>query len=587
MTENTFTMAGKTFRFLAPFRWAIAAIMPLTIVLAALDAVEPLLMKLLFDSLGEGRVLHNFGIAAGGLVLLALISLGVGSLLNWMIWRVRIEVDYNLRDALVDRLYSLPLSFFRKRSVGGIVTRVNRGIEGYMEAFAEVTTKVFPNLVFLSISLVSMFFLSRPLFLVALGLAPLPTLIGSWAAKEQTERDQKLLASWTRIFARFHEILAGISVVKVFNRERAERQWFMKEIAGTNQIVLKGVTRDTSISSLIGLTVKMGRVIVVLYGGYLVIRGQITIGTVVAFLSYMAGLFGPVQGLTGTYQTLRRTSVSLRSIFEILEAPDPCCDRPDAEPVSPGGGEIAFENVTFSYNGSRPAINNINLHVRAGECVAIVGPSGAGKTTMISLLQRLDNPVSGTIYLDGRDISRLRKDSVRRQIGCVLQENILFNDTIRNNIAYGNPGASQAEIEAAACAANAHEFICGLPEGFETIVGERGGCLSAGQRQRIAIARALLKNPRILILDEATSALDSECESLVQTGLDKMIRGRTTLIIAHRLHTVVNADRIVVIKNGEILQEGTHSELMRCCSYYASLVEKQTNGLLVPDLLAA
>ncbi len=581
-------MAGKTLKFLAPFRWAIAAIVPFTIVLSAMDAVEPLLMKLLFDSVAEGKSsLHTLGMAAGGLIGLGFASQALGGLLNWLIWRVRMGVDYNLRSAVVEHLYSLPLSFFRVRSVGGIVTQVNRSIEGYMEAFAEVTTRIFPNLVYLSISLVSMYMLDTRLFLLALGLAPLPTLLGSYAATEQTEREQKLLGQWTRIFSRFHETLAGIAVVKIFNREQMERQWFMGEIGKTNRIVLRGVARDTCFSTGINLLIKLGRVATALYGIYLVIRGEITVGTVVAFLGYLAGLFGPVQGLTGTYQTLRRTSVFLRSIFEILDAPDPLCDRCDAKPFDSLCGSIEFKNVTFAYNEAPPAVRNINLKVGAGECVALVGPSGAGKTTLVSLLQRFDDPTCGAIYLDGTDIRTIGRESLRRRIGCVLQESLIFNDTVRNNIAYGKPNASPAEVEAAACAANAHDFIMKLPEGYDTVLGERGCRLSSGQRQRLAIARALIKNPQILILDEATSALDAECESLVQDALNTLVHGRTTVVIAHRLHTIVNADRIVLIRDGQIVQEGSHEKLMRENSYYASLVEKQTNGLLIPDLCAA
>ncbi len=585
---STLLLAGKTLRFVNSFRWSIVVIMLFTVFQAAMDAIEPLLMKLLFDSLGRGRLgLESFAIAAAGLVIVAVVSQCFCGLLNWLIWRVRISVNDNLREAIVDKLYSLPLSFFRNRSVGGIVTQVNRAIDGYMEAFAEVTTKIFPNLIYLGISLVSMFFLNKWLFALALAFAPVPTLIGALAAREQTEREQRLLSNWTRIFSRFHEVLAGIAIVKIFDREAAERQSFMGEIRETNRIVLRGVARDTSFSSVIGFTVKLGRVATILLGGYLVLNGKTSIGTVVAFISYMGGLFGPVQGLTGTYQTLRKSSVYLKSIFEILEAPDPLQDSIDAISCEMISGDVSFEDVTFGYGGAAPAISNINIDVRAGECVALVGPSGAGKTTLMSLLQHFENPTSGRICLDGMDIRQISKASLRRQIGCVPQESILFNDTVASNIAYGRPSAQPEEIEAAARAANAHDFIMNLPEGYNTPVGELGSRLSAGQRQRIAIARALLKQPRILILDEATSALDAECEALIQDALDKLIVGRTTFIIAHRLHTVVKADRIFVIRNGEIIDQGRHEELMNRCGYYASLVEKQTNGLVTPRLLRA
>lgn len=592
MDGNTGTgavhLAVKALRFVHSFRASIAAIMLLTVLVSVLNAVEPLFMKMIFDSLGEGRTgLRAFVMAAGGLAVIGLAGQGICGLLNWLTWRVRILVNDDLREAIVGRLYSLPLSFFRNRSVGGIVTQINRGIDGCMEAFAEVTTKIFPNIMYLMIALCSMFFLNRPLFAVALVFAPLPTLIGALAAREQTEREEKLLSCWTRIFSRFNEALSGISIVKIFDREVDEKCHFMGEVRRTNRVVLRGVVRDSSFGSVIGFTIRLGRIATILFGCYLVIRGRTTVGTVIAFISYMGELFGPVQGLTGTYQNLRKSSVFLRSIFEILEAPDHLGDSPDALCCEEIRGDVSFEHVGFEYTESVAVLKNINVSISAGQCVALVGPSGAGKTTLMSLLQHLENPTSGRICLDGTDIRRIRNESLRRQIGCVPQETVLFNDTAANNIAYGKPGAGREEIESAAWAANAHDFITALPQGYDTVVGELGSRLSAGQRQRIAIARALLRQPRILILDEATSALDAECESLIQNALDKLIPGRTTFIIAHRLHTIVKADRILVMRDGEITAEGRHEELMSGCPYYASLVNKQTNDLAAPRLLAA
>jgi ATP-binding cassette, subfamily B, bacterial len=319
-------------------------------------------------------------------------------------------------------------------------------------------------------------------------------------------------------------------------------------------------------------------------GGYLVLEGAITVGTLVAFLGYIGGLFGPVQGLSGVYSSLRKASVSLDEIFGILNVQEHLGDSADAADIADVKGAVDFENVHFGYEQpARPLLNGITLHVTAGETIAIVGPSGAGKTTLIALLMRFYDPLQGRIAVDGRDLRGIKQSSLRRHIGVVLQDTLLFNDTVRANIAYGRPEASNEEIEAAAQAANAHGFIKRLPEGYATLVGERGSLLSSGERQRITIARALLKNPAILILDEATSALDAESEDAVQNALESLTAGRTTFVIAHRLSTVVNADRIIVLKEGRIIETGTHAQLLRQNGYYASLVRRQHRGMIAND----
>jgi ATP-binding cassette subfamily B protein len=315
-------------------------------------------------------------------------------------------------------------------------------------------------------------------------------------------------------------------------------------------------------------------------GGYLTLRGEITVGTLVAFLGYIGGLFGPVQGLTNAYQTFRRVSVSLETIYNILDADDLVGDRPGASAVNRLKGEVEFQSVSFGYKPGSAVLRNITLTARPGETIALVGPSGSGKTTLATLLQRFYSVSAGAILIDGVNIQDMTQHSLRSQIGVVFQDAHLFNDTVRANIAYGRPQATQAEVEAAARAAHAHEFIMSLPAGYDTVVRERGTRLSGGQRQRIAIARALLKNPPILVLDEATSALDSESERLIQQALKTLLSGRTAFVIAHRLSTVRDADRIVVMKEGEITEVGSHAELMARGSYYATLVARQTTGFL-------
>ena len=329
----------------------------------------------------------------------------------------------------------------------------------------------------------------------------------------------------------------------------------------------------------------IARVAVIGVGALLVARGEITLGTLVAFLGYLGGMFAPIQSLSGVYKTLRTASVSIEQVFSILDHQDTLGDAPHAREVGRLRGEVEFDRVSFAYGRratDKPLIDGVSLHVRAGENVALVGPSGAGKTTLVSLLCRFYDPTEGAVRVDGMDLRDLKQKSLRRQLGVVFQDSLLFNESVRANIAYGRPDASYDEIVEAAKAAHAHEFISRLPQAYDSVVGERGCLLSAGERQRIAIARSILMDPPILVLDEPTSALDAESEALVQQALARLTKGRTTFAIAHRLSTVVDADRIVVLKDGRILDQGSHRELLARGGYYRSLVERQTRGLL-PD----
>jgi ATP-binding cassette subfamily B protein len=390
-----------------------------------------------------------------------------------------------------------------------------------------------------------------------------------------------LLDQWSRIYSHFNEVLSGIVTVRSFSMEDAEKKRFLREVNAANQVVIRGVGLDTGLGAVTNLVVAFARIAALALGGMFVIEGPITVGTLIAFLGYVGGLFGPVQGLTGIYQTIQKAYVSLDEIFSILDIQEHLGDAADAIELSQVHGKVAFENVEFRYEQlERPILNGINLEVKPGQTLAIVGPSGAGKTTLMALLMRFYDPQEGRIRLDEVDLRKFKQSSLRRNIGTVLQDPLLFNDTVRNNIAYGKPEAGLDQVEQAAQSANAEKFIQQLPERYETMVGERGTRLSVGERQRIAIARALLKNPPILILDEATSSLDAESEALVQEALDRLMKDRTTFVIAHRLATVVRADRIIVLKNGQIVESGSHQQLLRARGYYASLVERQTRGLI-------
>jgi ATP-binding cassette subfamily B protein len=478
----------------------------------------------------------------------------------------------------------MPLRIQRSEGVGAIMTRLDRSIQGFTSAVTLLLFNVLPSVFFLAIAVWIMFGLDWRLAAIVLSFAPVPALLAMRAAPEQTQRERSLLDQWARIYSRFNEVLSGIVTVRSFSMEDVEKGRFLKDVAAANRLVVRGVATDVGYGAASNVVIAFARIFAIGVGALLVLKGDITVGTVVAFLGYVGGLFGPVQGLSGVYSALRRASVSLDEIFRILNVQEHLGDSPDAEELTGVGGDVRFEDVHFRYGeDGRPLLDGITVHVLPGQTVAIVGPSGAGKTTLVALLMRFYDPQRGRILLDGRDLRTVRQSSLRRNIGVVLQDPLLFNDTVRANIAYGRADASEQEIVAAAQAAYAHDFIQRLPERYDTMVGERGSLLSVGERQRISIARALLKNPSILVLDEATSALDAESEEAVQTAIEALIKDRTTFIIAHRLATVVNADRILVLKEGRIVESGSHVDLIQQRGYYASLVRRQSRGLIVNE----
>lgn len=563
----------------------MAKVVLLALVLSAASAAAPLAVMHLVDALGHvasGRVPPGAGrailIALGLVACAELVQVWLSRLLEARSGRVRLDLDFALRSRVTARLHQLPLSWHQQHTVGGMVSRVNTSVHGFVTAVTELGFKALPAAFYLALALAALVQLDWRLALAVCVFAPLPALIGMGAAREQTQRDRGLLAHWTSTFGRWTEVLAGIRTVKGFAMERAEERRFLDAVAEGNARQTLGARRDARTASWQGLSAAAARLSVAGIGAWLVVRGHGTVGTLVAALQYVGGLFGPIQGLTNVYATVRRARVSMESVSGILDAPDPLADAPQARELVVTRGAVTFEDVSFHYADGQPVLRNISLAIAPGETVALVGPSGCGKTTLVSLLERLHAPTGGRILVDGTDVRDCTQASLRRQVATVMQDVHLFNDTILANITYGTPGATREQAEAAARAANAHEFIAQLPAGYDTVVGERGAGLSGGQKQRIAIARALLKDAPILVLDEATSALDNESEALVQAALKRLAQGRTTLVVAHRLSTVVDADRIVVLRGGQVEAVGTHAELLAQGGYYAHLFARHARS---------
>ena len=566
-------MYRRLLRFVAPYRWNLVIAAALLIVSTALGLVWPQVVQRVLDiGLRDPGYLDALVLV---LVVVLLVRAVIDGGRQFLMAYTGERVIFDLRMAIVRHLQSLSLAFFNRRKTGELMSHVTSDATVVHGIITQTIIQVLGQVLTLVGGVAVIFLMNWRLALLTLVVAPPIALIGQYLGRRIRDISRAAQDAQGEAVGVLQEAIAEVRVVQAFTREEYEAKRFHQKLMFTFQKSIERARLGAIMFPLIGFLGFASSIVVLWYGGHEVARGELTPGQLVAFLLYMGMVAGPVGGLAGQWTQIQQAFGAADRIFALLDTEPEVRDLPGAVPIGRIRGHIEFDDVSFRYADGPPVFEGLSTEFGEGQTTALVGPSGAGKTTLVNLVGRFYDPVAGQVCVDGRDVRKVTVRSLRQQIAVVPQEPILFADTIRENIRYGRLEATDAEVEAAAEAANATEFVSRLPQRWDTIVGERGVRLSVGQRQRVAIARAILRDGRILLLDEATSSLDNESEYLVQQALDRLMRGRTTIVIAHRLSTVERADRILVLDRGRIVEEGTHQELLTKAGLYHRLYTRR------------
>ena len=535
----------------------------------------PWLFKFLIDDvlIQGNEIILNY--IAGGAVLMYFLKGIFNYGQKYLISGLSQHVVVDLRKDLYNHLQKLSLSFFERQTTGDLMSRITNDVNVIQNSL----TNGFSNMVLQPVMILGivgfLLYIDWKLALVSFLIIPIITYAINKFGFKMRSISTKIQNEMSNVTNILQETLSAVRIVKAFNNEDKEIKKFSKANERTLQENLKGVQVEATITPVVEFIISLGAAGFLWYGGHKVLNGSMTTGELVTFISYIGLLVSPINILSKSYNLMQKAVGAAERIFSLLEVDEKVIEKQDAKEMPEIEGEVVFDDVSFSYNKTEEVLTNINLEIEPGKMVAFVGHSGAGKTTLVNLIPRFYDVDSGEIRIDGINIEDVTIDSLRKQIGIVPQETILFKGTIADNIAYGASHKSRDEIIDAAKKANAHQFISEFENGYDTQVGERGISLSGGQKQRISIARALLTDHKILILDEATSSLDLKSESLIQEALERLIKNRTTFVIAHRLSTIINADKIIVIEEGEIVEKGKHEELINNEGYYYKLYKSQ------------
>jgi ATP-binding cassette subfamily B protein len=626
--KMTRTLLLRVYSYAKPYWGHIAGMLIAILVTTGLSLLSPLIFRNMIDKVLPAKDYNRLILLALGLLAIPVLNGLIGVIQRRLNVTVGEGVIYDLRSTLFARLQGMSLRFFTNTKTGELISRLNNDVVGAQTAISGTIVGIITNLVQAVAILSVMLSLEWRLTLAGVIILPLFLIITRKVGYRLREIARYQMQLNGQMNSHMVETLniGGALLIKLFGRSGDEQTRFTKRATAVRDMGIKRSVYTSAFMVLIGLVGAVGTALVYGLGGYLVIQGSFTIGTVVAFVSYLGQLYSALQNLANAPVEFSTSLVSFERVFEVIDLPQDIVEKPDALDLIDVTGDIEFDNVSFnysvdktkllseverlSYRGSSEgvfkgdfepepkkseeigtedvipdpepesqaryeALDEVSFHAKPGQLIALVGPSGAGKTTLTYLIPRLYDPTSGAIRIDGHDLRDLKLESLSNAIGMVTQETYLFHDTIRTNLIYAKLDATQDQIEEAARAANIHKFIAELPEGYETIVGERGYRLSGGEKQRIALARVILKNPRILVLDEATSHLDSDSEVLIQDALKRVMQARTSIVIAHRLSTILSADQILVMDRGHIVERGTYKELLTNGGLFAHLYETQ------------